>query len=256
MFEKFQADVMVGQLLDKFKELKNRIPNKTFEIYRELFSTVLKRVEPFKSFTENEIHYIIDRLMELNDLTKGFNYLCLLTHEVIKANITDHGLVKEAISAMVEGEKNKTKKIQEKFCFPIGKYKLDMALDMSDSLVELSESEYTFFPKKFKGDKKYYAPSVKFLNFEWKLMLGTVDSKIYKIAPFIETDDKQYANSVSMAVLQYCRGLYGEPDKQETGLFIWDTADGNIVLQTVQVLDGFVINLFETSNQLRNFWPI
>jgi hypothetical protein len=146
-----------------------------------------------------------------------------------------------------------SKTTDERFCFSIGKYLLNTELDTTDSVTELSESEYAVFAKKLKGEKIYHAPSVEFLNFDWQLMLGVVKGRIYKIVPFIETGDKQYANVVAMATLQYCMGLYGKPSKQETGLFIWDVVDGNVVLQTADAVDGFTINLFETSSHVYNF---
>jgi len=70
-----------------------------------------------------------------------------------------------------------------------------------------------------------------------------------------ELRTKQEANPVAMATLQYCIEHLGKPSSQETGLFIWDTTDGSVILQTADAADGLAINLFLTSRETRNFKP-
>ncbi len=114
--------------------------------------------------------------------------------------------------------------------FPIGKYRLDASIDGLAGLVEFSATEYATIGRQFEGEKNYNAPEVTFLGRPWKLMLGTVQGRIYKIAPYLELRTKQEANPVAMATLQYCIEQLGKPSSQETGLFIWDTTDGNVIL--------------------------
>jgi len=38
----------------------------------------------------------------------------------------------------------------------------------------------------------------------------------------------------------------GGPVEQQTGLFLWDTTDGNVILQTGELNEGFVLGLFLT----------
>lgn len=45
----------------------------------------------------------------------------------------------------------------------------------------------------------------------------------------------------------------GEPHKQRSEMFIWETTDGSISFQTTQTTEGFEINLFLTSHAIRNF---
>jgi hypothetical protein len=45
----------------------------------------------------------------------------------------------------------------------------------------------------------------------------------------------------------------GKPAEQKTGLFIWDTTDGNVILQTAETVEGLAINLFLTSSSVRKF---
>lgn len=84
-------------------------------------------------------------------------------------------------------------------------------------------------------------------------MLGTVGGNIFKIAPYMELQTKQEANPVAVAVLQYCTIQLGEPSSRKTGLFIWDTLDGNVILQTGETAEGLALNLFITSSKVSQF---
>ena len=139
--------------------------------------------------------------------------------------------------------------------FPIGKYKLDASVDGLAGLVEFSRTEYATMGRQFEGERNYNAPPVTFLGRRWKLMLGTVQGKIYKIAPYLELQTKQEANPIAMETVQYCTEHLGKPSSQKTGLFIWDTIDGNVILQTAETAEGLAINLFITSRATRNFKP-
>jgi hypothetical protein len=137
--------------------------------------------------------------------------------------------------------------------FPIGKYKLDASVDGVAGLVEFSATEYATMGRQFESERDYNGPPVTFLSRQWKLMLGTVQGKIYKIAPYLELKTKQEANPIAMETLRYCMEHLGEPSSQKTGLFIWDTTDGNVIFQTAEAADGLAISLFITSRATRNF---
>jgi hypothetical protein len=137
--------------------------------------------------------------------------------------------------------------------FPIGPYHLNTSIDGIADLLEFSSAEYSVMGRQFDGERNYNAAPVEFLGKRWNLMLGTVNRKIYKIAPFQEARSKDEANPIAMATLRYCTEILGKPDSQETGLFVWDTSDGNTILQTAETQGGLAINLFITSREVRNF---
>ena len=137
--------------------------------------------------------------------------------------------------------------------FPIGPYRLDASIDGIPDLREFSSAEYAVMGRQFDGERNYNAPPVEFLGRRWNLMLGTVNRKIYKIAPFLEAGSKEEANPIAIATLRYCTETLGKPDSQKTGLFVWDTSDGNMILQTAETERGLAINLFVTSRDVRNF---
>jgi hypothetical protein len=124
-------------------------------------------------------------------------------------------------------------------------------------LKEISASEYDIFQKKFEDEKIYKAPNINFLGLTWDMMLGVVKGKIYKISPGYTTKDKNQADEAAMKALTYCKSKLGEPSEQQTGLFlslfIWDTKDGNVILQTAATSEGFAVFLFSTSRNVKEF---
>jgi hypothetical protein len=45
----------------------------------------------------------------------------------------------------------------------------------------------------------------------------------------------------------------GKPSEEKSGLVVWDTADGNVVLQPLDKAGLLGVALFLTSNAVRNF---
>jgi hypothetical protein len=56
-----------------------------------------------------------------------------------------------------------------------------------------------------------------------------------------------------METLRYCTEMLGSTISQRTGLFTWDTMDGNVILQTTETAEGLAINLFVTTRAVRDF---
>jgi len=137
--------------------------------------------------------------------------------------------------------------------FPVDKYELDAPLEKTADLVEFSNHEYEIMGRQFEGEYNYNALPVNLLGHLWKLQLGTVNNKIYKIAAYLELATKQETNPIAMEILKCCIEKLGKPSSQKTGLFIWDTTDGNTILQTAETAEGLSINLFLTSNSVRSF---
>jgi hypothetical protein len=137
--------------------------------------------------------------------------------------------------------------------FAVASYNLDAPIGDLRGMVEFSAEEYATMGKQFKGERSYNAQPVHFLGYSWQIMLQTVNGQISKIAPHMELTSKAEANRVATATLEFCTSLLGKPNKQETGLFIWDTTDGNVLLQTAENMEGLAINLFLTSRSVRAF---
>jgi hypothetical protein len=123
-------------------------------------------------------------------------------------------------------------------------------------LQEFSRDEYSVMGRRFEGEKNFHAPPVEFAGRKWKLLLGTVNGTLYKVAPHLEFEKKGEANEAALSVHRFCTEQLGKPTKQRTGLFMWDTIDGNVILQTAESADEFVVNIFLTSGRVREFAPL
>lgn len=138
---------------------------------------------------------------------------------------------------------------------PIGSYRLDMPVEGLTGLTEFSQAEYAIYGRSFEGEKNYNAPLLDFLKRRWKVALGTVGGKVYKIALYFESESKSTVIDVSTDVMQFCQERLGKPSEQQETVSIWDTPDGNVVLQFGKAMSTFQINLFETSRSVRTLPP-
>jgi|SRR6266496_3368769 len=137
--------------------------------------------------------------------------------------------------------------------FVFGTFQLGQRLGNSEGLEELSLQEYSARPKTFVGERIFTAPPIALAGHAWMMMVGTVDGEVYKLAAYQELHDKAEATRVASAALSYCVQQLGKPTSVRTGLFEWQTRDGNVILQTADAADGFGINIFATSSAVRRY---
>jgi hypothetical protein len=139
-------------------------------------------------------------------------------------------------------------------CFPVGTYSLGMSIAGVRGLAEFSRMEYEIYGRPFEGEKDYNGPEVDFAGRRWKVALGTVNGKVYKIALFFDSDDGKAATNAFTDMMQYCLQRLGKASEHRDDLFFWDTSDGNVVLQGVgKTMGTYSVNLFETSRAVRGF---
>lgn len=131
-----------------------------------------------------------------------------------------------------------------------------MPVEGVTGLREFSQAEYAIYGRRFAGEKNYNAPSLDFLERRWNVALGTVAGKVYKIAFSFESDSKNTVIEVSTDVMHYCQQRLGTPSEQQETVYIWDTTDGNVVLQFGKGGSTYQISLFQTSRSVRTFPPI
>jgi hypothetical protein len=137
--------------------------------------------------------------------------------------------------------------------FGFGAYRLDEPVGGFADLVEFSPAEYAAMGRQFEAEKNYNAPPTSFLGRSWNVSLQSVNGRICKIAPYLVLPNKDQANPIAMDAFRYCNEQLGQPVEQKTGLFIWDTTNGNVILQAGETADGFVVGLFLTSSSIRHF---
>jgi hypothetical protein len=144
-----------------------------------------------------------------------------------------------------------TKKRSEQSAFAVGPYSLNESIDpIKDQLRPFSGG---YIQRSFAGESIYEAPPINAIGTLWEVVIGTVNERIYKIALFHLARSKADANPIATGVLSYCEKELGKPSEQKTGLFVWDAADGNVILQTAETGEGCGINLFLTSSAVSGF---
>ena len=137
--------------------------------------------------------------------------------------------------------------------FLIDSYRLDAPVNELVGLTEFSPTEYATMGRQFESEKNYNAAPVSFLGHSWNAKLQTVHGQVCKIALCLVFPGKHEANPVAMQTLRYCKEQLGKPAEQKTGLFLWRTTDGNVILETSESAEGPVIGLFLTSRSIRGF---
>jgi hypothetical protein len=139
--------------------------------------------------------------------------------------------------------------------FPIDIYRLDAPIAGLSGLAEFSANQYaTMGGRVFEGERNYNAPAIKvFGDKKWNVMLQTVNGFISKITINVLLSTEREANQVAMQLFGYCMKELGKPNEQRAGFCIWDTTDGNVILQTGETADGLAVALFLTSKAVRNF---
>ncbi len=137
--------------------------------------------------------------------------------------------------------------------FQIGSYVLGANLPYSAGMAEFSHAEYKTMGRNFRGERDYIGRPVTFLSREWKLMLGTVNGQLYKIALCFESLKEWAAIALADDAYRYWTTAFGPPTTQAVGVFTWDAHDGNVIIQMSEFGGIYAVNLFLTSSCVRNF---
>lgn len=141
--------------------------------------------------------------------------------------------------------------IKTAMSFSLCDYSLDMPLVSLGDLTELTEGEYIHFPRQLRGEAIYHAPNIDYLGHHWDIMIGMVDGEVYKLGASLEIEDQRQALEVIQAAFKACEFQLGTPTEEKQGLFVWDTTDGNVILQTASITGTVAINIYATSRNIR-----
>jgi hypothetical protein len=118
-------------------------------------------------------------------------------------------------------------------------------------LKELSQQEYSFFPRQFKGEIIYHSTPINFLGRRWSFMVSSVNGKLYKWAASLEVGRDEDVDSIGNEVIEYCVRWLGATTEEKLGYLFWDTSDGNVILQLTDMNDWLDISIFITSREIR-----
>lgn len=135
--------------------------------------------------------------------------------------------------------------------FFLGHYSLRNKTSDIPGLRELSQQEYVFFPRQFKGEIIYNATPINFMGRQWKFMVSSVQDRIYKWAASLEVGKDEDFDSIGNEVIEYCVRWLGATTEEKLRYLFWDTSDGNVILQLTNMNDWFDISIFVTSREIR-----
>jgi hypothetical protein len=133
--------------------------------------------------------------------------------------------------------------------FILGDYRLDMRLQDIDVLRELTKQEYAIFGRESEQEVIYHANPTEFVGYEWNMMVGTIEGKIYQLGASLAFAANGAQNKLSkliQSVYERCEVFLGTPTEENRGSMIWNTNTGKVVFQyaVIAETETFGANLF------------
>jgi len=142
--------------------------------------------------------------------------------------------------------------------FLVEDYEIDKPLRDLENFERLRNADQPVGQISFEDEQIYEAPTVRAFDRDWQLTLGVVQDRIYKIALFRSSRDRNQARLDMFAVFGVCKSLYGQPTDDDGLIAVWDAEDGNVVVQTNAInpqgeAREYFVHVFLTSRRVRNF---
>jgi hypothetical protein len=135
--------------------------------------------------------------------------------------------------------------------FSLESYRLPTNTADIIELRELSQQEYGFFPRQFKGEIIHHAPPINFMGRPWTFMVSSVHEKLYKWAESLEVSIDEDFETIGNEVVEYCIRWLGATTEEKQGYLFWDTIDGNVILQLASVNALHDISILVPSREIR-----
>jgi hypothetical protein len=132
--------------------------------------------------------------------------------------------------------------------FILGDYRLDMRREDINGLKELPKQEYAAFGRASEQKVIYHANPTNFVGYEWNMMIGTIEGKIFQLGASLAFDangaEKEMSKLVQ-SVYECCETFVGTPTEETRGLMIWDTNTGMVIFKyaVFKETNWFVANL-------------
>lgn len=141
----------------------------------------------------------------------------------------------------------------------IGNYYLTQDIKTANGLKEFSDEEYLAseqvgMSRTLEDEKMFNGFVTNFASVPWEsTMIGSTKGKIYKIALQIMCTDKQKAKQVLNSTAGFINIEIGKYNEHSffSNRYIWDTSEGNIILNRMSRYNIHAVNLIFTSNIIR-----
>jgi len=141
----------------------------------------------------------------------------------------------------------------------IGNYFLTQEIDSTQGLIEFSEEEYFMaenleMKRILEDEKMFNGSSVEFASIPWEsTTIGSTKGMIYKICLQLNNTSKKNAKKVLNTVVDFINKEIGRYNEHPflSDKYIWDTTEGNIILYRMSRFNIHSVNIFFTSNIIR-----
>lgn len=141
----------------------------------------------------------------------------------------------------------------------IGDYFLTQEIDSAQGLKEFSNEEYfaaetAGMKRTLEDEKMFNGNSVEFASIPWEFTtIASTKGKIYKICLQLNTKSKNTARKILKTVMQFINKEIGRYNEHRflSDKYIWDTDKGNIILYRMSMFNIHSVNIFFTSNLIR-----
>ncbi len=142
----------------------------------------------------------------------------------------------------------------------VGSYHLGQGVKDAPSLKEFNDEQYDMFARAgssrvFKTEHIYYGEDSPFATYpEWEVMIGAVQGKIYKIQAQVTTTNFDGARQLKKETVKYINAAMGKYSKHANmfNSFIWDSPEGNIVLNLNKAEGMYALNATLTASFIKN----
>jgi len=141
----------------------------------------------------------------------------------------------------------------------IGNYFLTQDIDSAQGLKEFSEEEYfaaetVGMKRTLEDEKMFNGNNIEFASILWEFTtIGSTKGKIYKICLQLNSTSKNTAKKVLNTVIQFINKEIGKYNEHPflSDKYIWDAVEGNIILYRMGRFNIHSVNIFFTSNLIR-----
>lgn len=137
--------------------------------------------------------------------------------------------------------------------FQLGDYRLDMRLQDIAGLKELTKEEYAVFGRDSLQDVICHANPTEFVGRRWKIMVGTIEGKLYELGAILEMKAEEFKPDIVEYVFKRCELLLGTPTYETQGRFVWDTNSGRVIFQYAFIADAFEADLFVSNKATHRY---
>ena len=140
----------------------------------------------------------------------------------------------------------------------IENYCLNQSISKMTDLIEYSEEEYQLFAlagwqKMLEDERIYHGKDTHLNGHLWDTLIGSTNGEIYKISLQIIDSDKNHIKNIFKSTHDYLIKEMGKYNEHPflSKKYIWDASEGNIIFERKSNFGQHCINIFLTSNAIR-----